>query len=231
MIAVYDPEAFTKAKEGAFRAIYAQLKVTEEHFRWQTLSRLVDRALKQEPQETVRPRRHGKRRGRGGCCVYRRRDGRWEARLWIPQDSGRKRVAFYGNSQAEVNEQLLEARFGDSRGLPVAPQWQTVQQFLNRWLEDSIKPSVRLATYQQYHQHVRLYLGPGLGRYELAKLLPEHVEAFVNARVKAGLSARIVELSLVILRHALKTAMERSLVIRNVAKLVKRPKARKRTML
>jgi integrase len=112
----------------------------------------------------------------------------------------------------------------------VAPEKQTLRQFLDSWLEESVKASVSPATYQQYHQHSRLYFGPSLGKHELSKLSPEHIQGFINERLKSGLSPRTVQLSLVILRHALDQAMKWDLVPRNVAKLVDSPKVRRLEM-
>jgi len=160
--------------------------------------------------------------------VYQRKDGRWVAALnlgWI--DGRRRRKHFFGATAHKVQEQLSKAS-GDARlGLPILSDRQTVKEFLDRWVEDSVKPSVRPATHQQYHQHVRLYLGPSLGRHRLLKLSPQHVQAFVNERLKTNLSPRTVQLSLVILRHALGKAMKWGLVGRNVAKLVDSPRIRR----
>ena len=49
----------------------------------------------------------------------------------------------------------------------------------------------------------------------------------MNERLKSDLSPRTVQLSLVILRHALQTAVKWGLVGRNVAKLVDTPKVRR----
>jgi integrase len=86
---------------------------------------------------------------------------------------------------------------------------------------------VRPLTHQQYAQHVRLYLGPALGKHQQSKLSPQHVQAFVNQQLKSGLSPRTAQLSLVILRHALDTAVKWSLVGRNVAKLVDPPQVKR----
>ncbi len=135
-------------------------------------------------------------------------------------------------------------------GLPVSAERQTLKEFLDRWLEESVKPSVRPLTHQQYHQHVRLYLGPCLGRHRLSKLSPQHVQSFVNDMLqkrvtpkvskkknKAAkpaipathrtLSPRTVQLSLAILRHALDQAVKWNLVGRNVAKLVDSPRVKR----
>ena len=136
-----------------------------------------------------------------------------------------------------------------SRDFPVAASPQTVKEFLDAWLEQSAKPSVRALTLQQYSQHVRLYLGPALGGYRLSKLRPQHVQAFVNDMLKKQitpkvskkkkasklavvpvtrmLSPRTVQLSLTILRHAIDQAVKWNLVGRNVAKLVDSPRVRR----
>ena len=46
----------------------------------------------------------------------------------------------------------------------------------------------------------------------LSKLSPQHVQIFVNERLKSDLSPRTVQLSLVILHHALQTAVKWGLV-------------------
>ncbi len=103
------------------------------------------------------------------------------------------------------------------RGLPIITERQTVSQFLDAWLLQ-IRPTVRPLTYVQYSQHVRRYLKPELGRHQLPKLSPQMVQGFVTAMLKkpastkrrastpgevCTLSPRTVQLSLVILRHAL----------------------------
>jgi integrase len=119
---------------------------------------------------------------------------------------------------------MTKAKFDLSQGIPIAIERQTVSQFLERWLEDSVRPSVRQLTYQQYEQHVRLYLSPALGMTAITKLAPQQVQAFVNANLRAGLSPRTVQLSIVILRRALDQAVKWGLAVRNVAKLIDAPK-------
>ena len=86
------------------------------------------------------------------------------------ENGKRKRRHFYAATAAEVRDELLKARSDQSCGLPVSVERQTVKESLDHWLAESVKSSVRPATYQQYHQHVRLYLGPSLGGHKLSKL-------------------------------------------------------------
>ena len=182
------------------------------------------------------------RRGQGEGSCYQRKDGRWVAVVDLGTESGkRKRKHFYGATQAEALDAKSKAIEDLRRGLPIITERQTVAQFLDAWLLQ-IRPTVRPLTYAQYSQHVRRYLKLELGRHQLAKLSPQMVQGFVTAMLKKPastkrkastpgevptLSPRTVQLSLVILRHALDRAVRFGLVARNVAKLVDSPRVRR----
>jgi len=165
------------------------------------------------------------KRLRGEGSVWLRADGRWCGAINLGWEHGkRRRKYFYGQTAEQVQAAILRARADLAQGLPVVAERQTVEEFLGRWLEDSVKPSVRPLTYEQYRQHVKLYLAPLLGRHQLAKLAPQHVRAFIKRKLADGLSPRTVQLSLVILRRALGQAVKDGLVGRNVAKLADPPR-------
>ena len=165
------------------------------------------------------------KRLKGEGSVWLRADGRWCGAINLGWEHGkRRRKYFYGQTAEQVQAAILRARADLAQGLPVVAERQTVEEFLGRWLEDSVKPSVRPLTYEQYRQHVKLYLAPLLGRHQLAKLAPQHVRAFIKQKLVDGLSPRTVQLSLVILRRALGQAVKDGLVGRNVAKLADPPR-------
>ena len=192
-----------------------------------------------------------KKRGANEGTIFQRKDGRWCGILSLGwENCKRKRKSFYGPTEANVQDQMTKAKNDVRLGFPVSVERQTVKEFLDRWLEESVKPSVRPLTHQQYSQHVRLYLGPVLGRHRLSKLRPQHVQAFVNFMLKKQvapkvsrkksksaksatpptprtLSPRTVQLSLAILRHALDQAAKWNLVGSNVAKLVDSPRLKR----
>lgn len=166
-----------------------------------------------------------RKRNAGEGSIFQRSDGRWCAQLDLGWEGGKRRRKYvYGVTAQEVQDQLLKARADRAAGLPVAVERQTVEQFLADWLENSVKPSVRPLTHEQYRQHVKLYLAPILGHHRLAKLAPQHVRAFLKQKLTDGLSPRTVQLSLVILRKALGQAVKDGLLGRNVAKLVDGPR-------
>lgn len=165
------------------------------------------------------------RRGKGEGSITRLADGRWQARIDLGFVGGkRKRKAFYAKTRREVVEKLKKALALQERGALVLDERQTVKQFLEHWLEHVAKPALRPRSYASYSQLLRLYILPELGRYPLAKLTPQHVQAFLNARVNSGLAPRTVEYIHAVLRSALGQAERWGLVSRNVARLVAPPK-------
>ena len=180
------------------------------------------------------------KRARNEGSIYRQQtDGRWVAAISVGYRNGRRRrKKFFGATRAAVAAQLTQALHDQQHGLPVAPDRQTVGTFLTRWLEDSVKPSVRPTTYRSYQQLVDLHLKPGLGRYPLAKLTPQHVQTFLNEQHHGGrilkpyqaqetprtLTPRTVQYIHAVLRRALNQAMRWGMVPRNVAALVTPPR-------
>ncbi len=167
-----------------------------------------------------------KKRLRGSGSIYQREsDGRWCAVVDLGwQDGWRVRKSFYAATADEVQDQLDTARDNLRKGLPVRLDRQSVADHLDTWLQDTVKASVRPLTFEQYHQHLRLYLKPSLGAVKLAKLTPAHIRSFINARLQEDLHPRTVELSLIVLRRALAQAVEDGAIAANPAKAVKAPK-------
>lgn len=166
------------------------------------------------------------RRGRKEGSIYKRKsDGRWCGVIdcGYSSDGRRMRKVFYGASRAEVAAKLNKAVHDLSIGLPVITVRHSLSEYLDAWLAD-IRHSVRPLTYQQYEGHCRLYLKPTLGMCRLDKLTPHMVRQFVDKMLSRGLSPRTVQLSLVILRHALSQAVKDGMIVRNVAKLVQSPR-------
>lgn len=169
------------------------------------------------------------KRGQNEGSIYQRKDGRWTASIDLGWHDGRRhRKSFYGLTRREVQEKLTKALRAQQTGLPIPEEKQTVSQFLDQWLENSAKPSVKPKTFESYAQLVRLYLAPDLGRFKLAKLTPQQVQAFLNNRLASGLSTRTVQYSHAVLRHALNQALKWGMVARNVATLVSPPKLKQR---
>jgi integrase len=165
------------------------------------------------------------RRGQNEGSIFERKDGRWAAQVnlgWI--NGKRARKMFYGATRKDVQSKLNTALSNIDKGLPILSEKQTVDQYLNWWLQHVAKPTVRPATFTSYDELVRLHLGPAFKAVPLSKLAPQHVRGFMTDKLNAGLSTRRVQYLHAVLRAALNTAMKDQIVIRNAAALVKPPR-------
>jgi integrase len=133
-----------------------------------------------------------KRRGHGEGSIYPLPDGRWRAAVslgWRETKDGQpiwRRKIVIGKTRYEVQEELKKLLRDQQRGINIDPEKQTVQEFLEHWLEQVAKPRVRAATYASYDWIVKKHLVPGLGRIRLAKLSPQAVQTFLNELLESG---------------------------------------------
>jgi integrase len=153
--------------------------------------------------------------------VYQRRDGRWVAS--VTQASG-QRIYRYAGTRAQAAAQLTGDLKAVQENTPIPSERQTVGRYLTDWLESNAKPSLRPLTYISYESIVRGHLVPELGHVRLARLTPADVQAMMNRKLAAGLSARRVAYLRAVLRRALNDALRWGLIGRNAAALVRPPK-------
>lgn len=148
----------------------------------------------------------------------------WVATISLP---GGKRKDLYAKTKAEASKKLRTALQAREDGTLATGPKQTVGQFIERWLEDSVKPTTRPRTYLSYAERARLHLIPSLGKIALSDLSPQHVQALYAAKLKAGLSSSTVNGIHVVLHRALKQAVRWKLASRNAADEVDVPRPRK----
>jgi integrase len=172
--------------------------------------------------------RTGQKRGNNEGNIYQRQNGLWEGRVSLP---GGNRKSVYGTTRAEAQRKLTALLRDVQQGIPVptGPR-QTLAQFLERWLEDVVKPSVRPSTYTSYEQKVRVHIVPTLGKLPLNQVMPQRIQAFMNEKREAGQSPRSVQYLRAVLRRALGQALKWDLVSRNAATLVDPPHLSRRTL-
>ena len=171
-----------------------------------------------------------RRKGNGEGTITYRKDGRWEGRYTVHTGTGPKRKVLYGKTRAEVAEKLTKAMVDRDGGLVFDTNNQTVAEYLARWLNDSVKGSVKPITFESYELLVRVHIVPALGRVKLKNLSPPHLQAFYRNRLDAGLSPVTVRYLHALLHRSLKQALRWNLVHSNVAKAVDPPKIPRKSM-
>ncbi len=169
----------------------------------------------------------GKRGNGEGTIRKRESDGRWEGRLFLGFENGKRKVRyFYGKTRREVQEQLVQGQHDLQQGMPVESSKWNVEAYLRHWLENVVKPRVKVRTWLGYEQYVRLYLIPQLGSLRLTKLSAQHIQA-MNASLLERLSPRTVRHVDTILKNVLNEAVKANLVGRNVGALVDSPRVKR----
>src|ERR671920_2633515 len=163
-------------------------------------------------------------RGNGEGTISRRKDGRWEARYYVPTMNGTKRKTIYGKTQAEVRDKLTKTLSDRIDGIVYDDENMTVGEYLNMWLKGSVYGSVRQSTYDRDTNLVNNHIKPLLGSLKLKKLNSAHIQSFYRDRLDAGLSTSTVHKMHDILRRGLAQATKWHLVPRNVADTVKPPR-------
>ncbi len=170
------------------------------------------------------------KRGNGEGSISRRKDGTYMARYYVDTPAGRKRRTIYGKKgekRQEVADRLAEALGNRSKGLVFDAENQKLGEYLDRWLADSVRGSVKAVTFESYSRLVRVHIVPALGRVKLKAISPAHLQGFYRTKLDAGLSPRTVQYIHSVLHRALKQALRWGLVARNVSEAVDPPRVRR----
>ena len=94
----------------------------------------------------------------------------------------------------------------------------TVQRAGELWLETCKRNKLETSTIDQYDQHLRLHIGPFIGRYKLSQVTAPLVRGFEDRLHSDGRSPAMIRGVLGSLGALLGDAQERGLVIRNVVR-------------
>jgi integrase len=171
-----------------------------------------------------------RRRGHNEGTIYERRDkdGRvfgYQSQLTLP---GGKRRSFSGKTKRDVQQKLNESRSALLHGRLTASRGQTLEVYLNGWLE-TVRHSIKPRTYEVYALNARR-VGTHIGHVRLDALAPARVQYCYNALLAGGLSARTVQQAHMVLHKALADAMRMDLVVRHVTEGTSVPRPHRKEM-
>lgn len=168
------------------------------------------------------------RRSKGESSIHQDASGRWHGYVSLGlKDGGRRdRRHVSASTRADVvrKVRVLERR-RDEGTVPTAGRI-TVAQWLDHWVTTIAPRRLRPKTLDGYQSAVRNRLKPALGHHRLDRLLPEHLEAFYRRCEQDELATATVLGYHRMLSRALKVAMQRGHVTRNVCQLVDPPSVR-----
>lgn len=158
--------------------------------------------------------------------LEQRSKGSWTIWLELPRAADGKRqqktITIKGTKR-EAEKRLTEIQRQQDTGLSVDLNRATVQEYLTSWLRDVVAIRNRPRTIESYTIIVHNHIIPAVGSIQLAKLQPSDVQRMEAALLASGLSANTVHHVHVALAKALKDAMRKGLVHRNVCQAVDPP--------
>jgi integrase len=165
----------------------------------------------------------------------------WSVCYELPREPGepRKRKVQSGfrtrsNAVAWFTKKAEELR----QGIAAADDRQTVEQYLQQWLE-SIADSVSGSALHAYRNHVEAHIIPAIGKIRVTELRPQHIEkakarwatqSAGRRKKKVFLSSRTVHHVFSTLRTALYRAKRQRLIAVNPCELVDPPRVEQREM-
>lgn len=144
---------------------------------------------------------------RRGENIYKRKDGRWEARYVkeITADGKKKYGSVYASSYKEVKakQQLCILQPTENHN----PIRITVTELIAEWLS-SMKNHVKPCTYQKYECVCRNHIISDLGTIAVRYISRFTIMSFTERLLEKNLSAKTVNDILIVLGLALKYAQE-----------------------
>lgn len=144
---------------------------------------------------------------RRGENIFKRKDGRWEARYVkeITADGRKKYGSVYAKNYAEVKEK--QQFFISNPQIQKAKEFGTVSSVMNEWLYIK-KHSVELSTFRKYETIVLKYISPQLGKISVKLLKSTNIAQLVESLKKENIKFSYINYILSVLKMGLEYAEE-----------------------
>lgn len=124
---------------------------------------------------------------RKGENIFKRKDGRWEARYIHHYENGKAKYRYvYGATYSEAKaKKMAEQKMPENMKIPAAKQIATFGMLANAWLAD-IRVSVKESTYTRYYRIVTKYLFPLLEEQMLSKIDQRYLNSLTEKLLQEG---------------------------------------------
>lgn len=170
-------------------------------------------------------------RGKGEGSVFKDSRGYWTGVVELPPLNGeRRRKKIRRKDKKELLAELANIKSElERRGdLPTANQ--TVEQWLNYWVEQVAAKEVRPNTLDGYRRTVKNHIIPAIGKVKLDKVTATHVRRVHDSILAKGLSSTTALLAHRTMSVSFKIAMREGRIGRNPAELTAAPRKARPTL-
>ena len=170
--------------------------------------------------------------GRRGESIFRRKDGRWEARYPLGKDvtTGKTKYrSVYGDTYSEAKEKRMQAM----RKTYISHSNEGFIEAVRMWLEEKA-PDIKEQTYRRYRQCIDAHIIPYFGDVKCSTITQSTVDEFLRQKRlsgrldgKGGLSPSTIRGMCIILQSILLFAYQKKMGIPEMIQ-IKKPRAEKK---
>ena len=165
--------------------------------------------------------------------VIKRGNRQYVVRIFQGRDAQGKRRYInktIRGTKKDADKYLSKTLTAMSTGTYIEASTLSVDDYLDRWLQNAAKGRVRERTFDDYSDLLKRYVRPALGKTRLCDLRPLDIQNLYTDMQERGLSARTVRYAHAVLNSALKQAVKWLMLSQNPAALVELPKLTRREM-
>ena len=184
------------------------------------------------------------RRAKGEGSLYQAQDKSWVYQYKV--DGKRKTKRFQRKADAKAFMEAMTALsapaevYAPTQGAirqPRAAEVLTLGEWMDRWLENYARPTVKLSTYCSYEMYIRVHIKPQIGSLYMNTLRVDDLQGFFNERGKKGniktdrgLSPKTLTNLRNMMHLAFSQAVKNKVMAENLVESVRLPKGDKREM-
>ena len=168
---------------------------------------------------------HMSKRGNGEGWKRQRADGRWNVGLHVWTSEGLKRKETTKKTSKEADRWLTKQKYERDGGMVLTGENPRLKDYLEKWLENSVRGSVSAKTHKHYHYITKNHIIPTLGGVRLKSLTAERISDLHAEKRDAKLSVQTRRHIHTTLNKALNQAAAWGHIASNPAVHVKPPKA------
>jgi len=143
--------------------------------------------------------------------ITKRGKNTWRIRINFGTDANGKRRNFnqtIHGSKKDADTFLTAKLREKDLGTFVQMSPKTLDEFLDKWLAESARPRLALATFEQYTYLLRLYVRDTLGGRRISNIKPGDIQELYSAMLDRGRSPRTVRYVHAILTSAFSQAIK-----------------------
>ena len=148
---------------------------------------------------------------RQGENIYKRKDGRWEARILRGHNENGKALYayFYGRTYKEAKDKIFASlNFGLTNIKEEMVASSLFENVLDSWLEKT-KVRIKESSYAKYYNLINKHIKPSLGEYSLSEIRNTVINAFIRDKLKNGkLSEKTVKDIIAVIKSVLQFAKD-----------------------